>query len=304
MGILPELTSGDVESIIPNCQVIGPKLNGGQKIVFPCSISGEKCAIKFILVNDLKKQTNSVSSTKMEEIRGRAEREIAIMHEVNSTHIVKMGVVDLTSVTYNDQEILYYSEEWIDGTDLLTLLRNKGRLKALSVIKLGLNITDAISALWNTNNVHRDIKPQNIIQRSSNGEFVLLDLGLAFDLDDKSLTQFGFVPGTRMYLSPEQLDVSKKRDIDFRSDLFSLGIVMYFMITGIHPFYQNGMTDSELFSKIINEPIIPPAILDSAIPKNVSDIICRLLNKQPSERFRKCSILERELNTILKGLEV
>lgn len=301
---LPQIKSADVETLIKNCSVIGPQLSGGQKIVFPCCINGENCALKILLLNNLSDDLDGTVTSKIEMVRARVEREISIMKRIDSPFIVRLGNVNLTATTYNDQNILFYSEEWIDGQDLFHLIQSKKKLDVKTVMQLCLDITNAISELWKLNKIHRDIKPQNIIQRSENSRFVLLDLGLAFDLDDKSLTQYGFVPGTKMYFSPEQLDIVHKRDIDFRSDLFSLGIVAYQAITGIHPFYVFGMSDQELFYKIINQPVIPPNMIDPNIPKTASDMICRLLSKQPSGRYRKCDILMSELNQTLETMEV
>ncbi len=288
---LPQITSSDVEALIPNCKVVGNSLGGGQKLVFPCSVGGTLYAIKFILLNNLTDDFDGTIASKVETVRARVEREIKIMQKIDSPFIAKMGAVNLTAATLSEQNILFYSEEWIDGQDLSQILQSSNKLTPAEVVKLGTNIVKAISELWNLNKVHRDIKPQNITRRACDGSYVLLDLGLALDLDDKSLTQFGFVPGTKVYFSPEQLDVAHKRDIDFRSDLFSLGSVLYQAITGMHPFYTYGMPDQELFLRINSQPIIAPNTVDPNIPKSLSDIICRLLSKQPSGRYRKCLLL-------------
>lgn len=300
---LPQITPSDVESLIPNCKVIGNPLGGGQKLVFPCSVNDTHCAIKFILLSNLTDDFDGTVVSKVEAIRARVEREIAIMQKIDSPYIVKMGTVALTATALSGQNVLFYSEEWIDGCDLSQILQSTKKLPAIEVAKLGANIVQAISELWNLSKVHRDIKPQNITKRSVNGSYVLLDLGLAFDLDDKSLTQFGLIPGTKIYFSPEQLDITHKRDIDFRSDLFSLGIVLYQAVTGMHPFYTYGMLDQDLFSRIIQQPVIAPSTIDASLPKTLSDIICRLLSKQPSGRYRKCSLLLDEFEKINVELE-
>lgn len=300
---LPLITSSDVESLISNCKVIGEPLGGGQKLVFPCAVEGVSCAVKFILLNNMSDDCDGTIESKIEATKARVEREINIMKLIDSPYIVKIGTVDLTATTISGQNVLFYSEEWIDGQDLSNIMQSSKKLPAIEVVKLAIDIVQAISELWKLNKVHRDIKPQNITRRACNGSYVLLDLGLAFDLDDKSLTQLGLVPGTKTYFSPEQLDVHHKRDIDFRSDLFSLGIVLYQVITGVHPFYTYGMMDYELFSKIISQPIVVPNTIDAGIPKSLSDLICRLLSKQPSGRYRKCSILLDELEKIIEELE-
>lgn len=305
MGV-PHLRPEDVEQLIPNCNVLGPSLRGGQKLVFPCNVNGEKCALKFILLDGTKDDSDGDGTieSKIDVTKARAEREISIMQTIDSPYVIKMGSVPLQSATINEQYVMYYSEEWIEGSNISELLRTAKTLPPAEVAKLCLDITQGISELWKANKIHRDIKPQNIMKRKDNGEYVLLDLGLAFDLDDKSLTQFGFVPGTVMFLSPEQLDISHKRDIDFRSDLFSLGIVLYQSLTGQHPFYRNGMDIPTLFNNIATNPVVPPIALDPTIPVSLNKIICRLLSKQPSGRYRKCSILINEIKTVIHSLEV
>ena len=301
---LPNLLATDVESIVPNCKVIGAPAGGGQKLVFPCEIAGEKYALKFIFLNNLTDNLNGSVISQIESIRARVEREIDIMKSINSHNVVKIGPVPLTATSYNNQNLLYYSEEWIEGQDLSMILRSNRKLSSTDSVIMCRDIVNAIFELWALNKVHRDIKPQNIIRRADDGSFVLLDLGLAFDLDDKSLTQYGFVPGTKFYFSPEQLDINHKRDIDFRSDLFSLGVVLYQSLTGIHPFVTTGLSDQELFQRICTQPIVPPIVIDNSIPQAISNIACRMLSKQPSGRYRKCSMLLSELDTIITSMGV
>ena len=87
---LPRLTSADVEAIVPNCKVIAPALGGGQKIVYPCSIEGHRCAVKFILLGELKDDLDGDVQSKIDTVRARVEREIAIMRRINSPNIVRM----------------------------------------------------------------------------------------------------------------------------------------------------------------------------------------------------------------------
>lgn len=298
------LTDTDVMDIFPHCTVVGKPLKGGQKIVYPCLVNGIMNAVKFIVLNSLDDVDNIEEVTSQnEEITARAIREISIMKQIDSDYLVRLGEIDFQLITHKNQQFLAYSEEWIEGTDVANQLRSVNKLDVLSTINLGADIAKAIELIWNTNNVHRDIKPQNIMRRNDNGKYVLLDFGMAFDTDDKSLTKMGCVPGTRTYFSPEQLDWKNKRDIDFRSDLFSLGIVLYQVLTGIHPFYKNGMYDQELFNNILHATPIQPILFEPSIPKELNDIVMRLLNKSPHARYRKCSLLINQLEEIKIVLE-
>jgi len=306
---VPNLSAEDVSQIIADCKVVGKCNRGGQKIVYPCEINGIKYAVKFILLNYLdldldKDNDNDEYYIHIEEVKARAEREISIMKSLDSPYLIRIGKIDLTSTEYKNQNLLFYSEDWVEGDDISTILRKNGPMDVKDALKLSKDIATAISQIWDTNNVHRDIKPQNIMKRSSDNTYVLLDFGMAFDLDDKSLTQVGLVPGTKIYLSPEQLHWQKKRDIDFRSDLFSLGIVIYETLTGCHPFYEHGMTDLELFNRILTYTPSEPQVINTNIGKEENDIVMRLLAKEPHGRYRKCSILIKQLQAILQTMEV
>ena len=299
MGI-PVLNANDIETLVEDCKVIGEAQKGGQKIVFPCLINGEKCALKLILLSDESENIDVQKELIIDTVCARATREIEIMGIVNCDHIVKLSNIPLTRIKHNGQDMLMYSEEWIEGHAVDKLIKNS-QISLLECVKMCIDITKAISNIWSISVVHRDIKPQNII-RKDDGNYVLLDMGLALDLSDKSLTQYGVVPGTKIYFSPEQLDFMHKRHIDFRSDLFSLGIVVYEALTGTHPFYQLGMSDSELFQKIITESVIPPKRINNLIPEELNTLVCRMLSKQPNGRFRKCEFLLEELEKIMSIL--
>lgn len=283
---LPILQAGDVELIVPNCRVSGSPIKGGQKIVFPCEINGKMFAIKFMATSAYNVSCGEVDDGELsveDEVLSRAHREVSIMSRCSCPYLIKLGPVLLSQIEYNGQHLLFFSEEWVDGNNLKNC-----RLDMNEVKNLGLQISCAIEELWSLQKVHRDIKPGNIIYNRKNNTFILLDMGFAFDVDDKSLTKFGYIPGTVQYLSPDQLNYSKKRELDFRSDLFSLGVVMYETFTGVHPFYRRGMTEEEVIRNILllNPP--PPSAVDSSLSKNLDGIIMRLLSKQPNQRFRSC----------------
>lgn len=297
---IPNLTSQDVEFIMPGCTVIGNSLRGGQKIVYPCKFNDEKLAVKFImLAENIKSMDNEV----IEALKGtlaRAKREILTMKEINSPYVVKLASLEPRIRIYNNQLLLFYAEEWIDGYSLEDILYRKGKLPYKQVAKMCLDITKAIDKIWSVHKIHRDIKPANISRRNSTGDYVLLDFGVAFDLEDVSITKVNSVVGTYKFFSPEQLDLSYKRSMDFRSDIFSLGIVAYIALSGKHPFCDNNTTYQDVICNIARKPIIPLNILDSSIPKQISDIVSRMLHKNANGRYRKCSLLIRDLEEILE----
>jgi len=234
----------------------------------------------------------------IDSVMARAEREVETMQQCNSPHLVKMGPVGLRTCSIDNSTILYYSEEYIDGRDLKQYFQSNGVFSVDDLILLGIHVSDAISELWRFAKIHRDIKPGNIVRKSDNGGFVLLDMGLVFDLQDQSLSM-GPV-GTPLYVSPEQLDFSSRRSImDFRSDLFSLGIVLYEMGTGQHPFTANGaLSNWQVMGNI--KTLIPasPDSLRDDIPAKLSDVIMRLLAKRPALRYRSIEQFQKALNEV------
>lgn len=300
---LPILSKEDVEKLINNCTVIGSPRRGGQKLVYPCNLPQGNYAIKFMLVDSISTLgEEEITLDLLDEVSARAKREVDTMKICSSPYLVKLGPIDITVASYNGQNIVYFSEEWLEGGDVSEEIQKSGILDIDAVIKLGIQIAEAIDELWSNTKIHRDIKPSNIFHRQDTGDFVLLDMGMAFDLSDKSLTTYGGIPCTKEYVSPEQLNIAKKRQMDFRSDLFNLGIVMYESVTGVHPFCKAKMTIDEIFNAIITLNPPEPQLLRPEIPKELSNIICRLLNKTPNLRYRNCNLLIKELQSVQQKL--
>lgn len=133
--------------------------------------------------------------------------------------------------------------------------------------------------------------------RNDNGDFVLLDMGLVFDLQDESLSVSPV--GTPLYFSPEQMDFSNRRAImNFRSDLFSLGTVMYEMATGHNPFTQGAMTTWDVLGNIANMVPQSPRKLRGDLPEKLSEIIMRLLAKRPALRYRSIELFQRAIGEV------
>jgi len=218
----------------------------------------------------------------------RSEREIKTMNECKSDYLVRVGPIPFKCVDYNDQTIILFTEEFIDGNDLSEEIKKSGPADIHCAINLGLNIAEAIDVLKNCNKLHRDIKPLNIIKRKDSDTFVLLDLGIVFDFEDESLTKYGdFVPGSKLYYSPEHLDFKRRREMDFRSDLFCLGVTMYEYLLGIHPFMKARTSFPEdLFRNILTMNPLSPKDIRPEVPNELSVAIVRLLAKQPHGRYR------------------
>ena len=213
-------------------------------------------------------------------------------------HLVRMGPIGLRSVEIAGEPIIYFSEEFIEGKNLTQYQQETGVLSVEELVRLAFHMSEAINTIWQFSKIHRDIKPSNIMRRDANGEFVLLDMGLVFDLQDASLSVCPV--GTPLYFSPEQMDFNNRRTLmNFRSDLFSLGIVLYEMATGGHPFVTPSSTTTwEVLGNIANMNPEPPKLQRPALPQKLNDIILRLLAKRPALRYRSIVLFQRALREV------
>ncbi len=292
---LPQINETDVASILPELENIHFLAEGGQKKVFTCEIERNLYVLKFLLVESPlqgpNKSTNEFTMPTLDAVTARAQREVDTMANINVPTLVKLGPIKLNAVEIRDQSLLYFTEEIIEGKNLRQILSEQTMLPIPDVISLGCDIALAIEAIWELRRIHRDVKPSNIMRRDVDGRFVLLDVGLVFDLQDISLTAPHIVVGTKTYLSPDQMEYSRKRHLDFRSDLFSLGVVLYESITGQHPFAVDCFSTTELLARIMTANPKMPTELRSEIPPELEEIILRLLQKSPHFRYRSCQQL-------------
>lgn len=292
---LPNLSKEDVALVVPEASDIGSPLRGGQKLIFPCTLNGSRYVLKFLRI----KITEGEDCDSNEEVRDeaflRASREVDIMKNCKTPHLAKLGPIELTEAVHNEQNLIYFSEEFYEN-GLEGQISGETVLSVEQIIRLGRNITQAIYNLWEFSKVHRDIKPSNIMQRIRTGEYVLLDMGMALDLEEESFTAPGVVPGTPAYVSPQQLDISGKRDLDFRSDLFCLGIVLYEAATKKHPFRTHKIMTIDKWLRSIQETKpSPPSAFRKDFPEKLDGVIMRMLAKESHRRFKSCQLLDEAL---------
>ena len=299
---VPNINEQDVASILPDISNIEYFKQGGQKRVFKCEIDGNLYVVKFILVEDRTLNTEYTiqegSMPLIDAVTARAEREVDTMANLDVPTLVKLGPIGLRTAEVRGQSLLYFAEEFIDGLNLREILEAQRNLPISDIVNLGTDVAEAIDAIWSKQRVHRDIKPENIVKRNDNGRFTLLDAGFVFDLRDISLTAPHIIVGTKTYMSPDQIQYTRKRQLDFRSDLFSLGVVLYESATGLHPFAYNAVSTEEVFARIFTLHPTPPTTIRTDIPVELEQIITQLLQKLPHLRYRSCQHLIDQLREV------
>jgi serine/threonine-protein kinase len=166
------------------------------------------------------------------------------------------------------------------------------------ILRIGMQAAAGLAAAHRQGLVHRDVKPSNILLENQVERAVLTDFGLARAIDDASLTQTGILAGTPHYMSPEQ---ATGGPINHRSDLFSLGAVLYFMATGHPPFRAAGSL--AVLHRICNESHRPVWQLNKDVPDELCEVIDELLEKKPSRRPATAEDVQRRLSDLLSRLQ-
>ena len=175
----------------------------------------------------------------------------------------------------------YIIMQLVNGESLEQRLKRAGKLSVEEVLRLGQQAAAGLAAAHAGGLIHRDIKPGNILIEAGSDRVKLTDFGLAKAAEDVKLTRTGFVAGTPLYMAPEQ---ARGEGVDARSDLFSLGSVLYEAATGKHPF--DGKTPLAVLRRVADETQPPLRELEPEVPHWLSDVIDRLLAKEPAERFQ------------------
>src|SRR5437764_8106277 len=188
----------------------------------------------------------------------------------------------------------------IDGPTLQEKLGRTGQLALKEILRIGMQIAEGLAAAHRQGLVHRDVKPANILLENGLERVKITDFGLARAGDDASLTQSGVVAGTPMYMSPEQAD---GLPVDFRSDLFSLGSVLYAMCTGRPPF--RAPSPMAVLKRVCEETPRPIRESNPELPPWLGELLARLHAKAPADRFASAravaDLLTRRLAELQHG---
>ncbi|MBI2945770.1 MAG: protein kinase [Candidatus Wallbacteria bacterium] len=228
--------------------------------------------------------------TLMPDLAGTTEARLRFEREART--VAALEHPNITAIYYLDARatVPYYAMEFVEGESLDDRLRRVGRLAPIDVCRLMAQASGALAAAAAAGVVHRDIKPSNILLRARDGAVKLTDFGLAKPVADKSLTGAQVIVGTPLYMSPEQ---AMGKPLDYRSDLYSLGVTFYHALAGQPPFDDESAMAVML--KHLKDPLPPLAPLAPNAPASLVATIERMLAKEPAARHVSYDELISEL---------
>ncbi len=186
---------------------------------------------------------------------------------------------------------------FIEGETLETLLAREGRLPLERAVDLFCQVCEGLACVHDVGVMHRDLKPANILIRATDGQALLTDFGIARAIGSERLTMTGMVVGTAEYLSPEQASGSARDDL--RGDIYSVGILLYEMLTGQVPFRHANA--AQVLMKQVSAQPPPPRLIVPGLSQDVESVVLRALEKDPNDRFQTVREMRDSLLAAVEG---
>ena len=271
----PELKTGDW--FAGRYEILGTIGAGGMGVVYRAKDRelGEEVAIKMLRPDILKGDDTAIQ---------RLKAETRLARRISHKNVVR------THDFGEHDGACYVTMEYVEGMTVRRLIDTRGRLSVSAALAIAAQLSDALDVAHRQGVIHRDIKPQNLLLDPS-GALKVMDFGVARLVEHTTvLTQVGMVVGTPSYMSPEQL---LAEDVDGRTDLYSVGVVLYECLTGRLPF--EARTPVSLIAKLLHDEPAPPVTLNPEIPSALSALIIRLLAKSAGERPKDAAELKELL---------
>jgi serine/threonine protein kinase len=276
---------------VSHYRIVGKLGGGGMGVVYEAEDTrlARHVALKFI-PEDMAKDKKSLD---------RFVREARAASQLNHP-----GICTIHDIDDNEGHPFIVMEK-LEGTSLKDLLRSR-KMEVDEILDIGIQAADALAASHAKGIIHRDIKPANIFV-AQNGQTKILDFGLAKIVHDPnsseaamedSLTAMGIIPGTAIYMSPEQ---ARGEELDARSDLFSLGVVLYEMSTGKKPFATGNVITT--LDAVLNQKPVSPLQLNPKLPPDLEGIIGRAMEKERGHRYPNALAMKGDMQSLRRDTE-
>ncbi len=229
-----------------------------------------------------------------EDEMGRFKREAETAGSIDHPNVVKVLDYDVGG------ELNYIVMEYVAGTSIRDMIRNEGKLDTREVTAILEETLKGLKAAHDKGIVHRDIKPDNVMVSMESGAIKIADFGLAREIDAQSeVTRAGFILGTPHYMSPEQC---KGLEVDHRSDIYSLGVSVYFMLTGQTPFAG----DTQMTIMLQHLKTVPPMVHEvcDEVPEGMSNLVANMMAKKAKYRYHTIEEIQKDLQRLRENKKV
>lgn len=274
--------------------------SGGFKVVYRARIADKIEAFKLILIPSFAGNVEAESLRR--ECAGRVRREVEALDKCGGMEVVKLGSLPLSKVTIGNADYVAYTEEFLQGSDLWTLLNTRPAKPSEAELRLLFGtLLKAIRELWGHGYIHRDIKPKNVMKlNDTSRQFVLLDLGIAYSVQETGLTANPErVVATYRYLAPEMMTPNFRETIDYRCDLYTAAMTVFEYGAQQHPLARNNDDRMQTISRALNQPAEPLIKLRSDLSAGFCLLIDQMLKKKPALRPANLTTL---INRMERGL--
>ncbi len=218
-------------------------------------------------------------------ILARFKQELLTAHQVTHKNVIR--IYDISEA----DGVKFITMEFVEGHDLRRILTDQGKLPIEKAVEIIRQVCLALDAAHTAGVIHRDLKPQNIMQEAKTGRILVMDFGLARTIGGDGMTQTGALLGTIEYMSPEQ---SMGKTLDQRSDIFAVGLIFYELLVGKTPYKADTAMASLLRRN--QERAVPAAELDSSVPKALSDIVSKCLERDLEHRYQSVQEILHDLD--------
>lgn len=296
--ILP--SESDLQRALPQIESISPLDRGGFKAVYRVTLAGKAEALKLIQLPP--SDGSAEAEAYKREMAGRVRREVEALGRCAGPEIVKLGALALGPLGIANVDYVAYTEEFLEGSDLWTLLTaNPPKPSEAELRLLFATLLKAIREVWAQGYVHRDIKPKNVMKLNDpTRQFVLLDFGIAYSVRETALTAnpTGRMPlATYRYLAPEMMNPAFRETVDYRTDLYTAAMTVYEYGAQRHPLAQSRDDMMRTISRALHQPATPLGTCRSDLSPGFCRVIDQMLKKKPALRPANLGALIQEMES-------